>query len=140
MNAPVQTAEAREIAAMLFLAARGACGVRDRRLDLAVQLHERLDQAGLASPAGGGHDEEVSGVFHGVLLCPIVVAGLFDVLHLLAHLLDQHLHVHRDARHLQHGGLGAQGVGLAVQLLNQEIQAFADVAAFGQQVIQLLQV
>ena len=65
--------------------------------------------------------------------------ALFDVLDLFAHLLDQHLHVNRNAGHLQHGRLGAQGVGLAVQLLNQEVQAFADVAALGEQARNLVQ-
>src|SRR6201997_2007544 len=48
--------------------------------------------------------------------------GLFRVLHLLAHLLDQHLHVHRGARGLEVLRLGRQRVGLAVQLLHEEIE------------------
>ena len=48
--------------------------------------------------------------------------ALLDVLHLLAHLLDQHLHVDRGARGLDVLRLRRQGVGLAVQLLHQEIQ------------------
>ncbi len=40
-------------------------------------------------------------------------ARSLDVLDLLAHLLDQHLHVHADAREFQRRRLGAQRVGLA---------------------------
>lgn len=58
---------------------------------------------------------------------------LFDILHLLAHLLDQDLHVHADAGEVQGGRFGAQGVGLTVQLLDEEVQAFADFAALFQQ-------
>src|SRR3954469_1958635 len=55
-----------------------------------------------------------------------------NVLHLLAHLLDEHLELHRDARHVVRDRLGTQGVGLAVQLLAEEIQALADGAALAQ--------
>src|SRR5256885_15201209 len=56
----------------------------------------------------------------------------FDVLHLLAHLLDEDLELQGDLRHLGVDRLGAQGVGLAVQLLGQEIQALAGAAALRQ--------
>ena len=60
-----------------------------------------------------------------------MVRGSLDILHLLAQLLDQHLHVHRDAGHLQDGRFGAQRVGFAVQFLDQEVQPLANVTAFG---------
>ena len=63
-----------------------------------------------------------------------------DVLHLLAHLLDQHLHVDRDARQLQRGGFAAQRVRLAVQFLDQKVQALANFAAFFQQAFDLVEV
>src|SRR5689334_10930789 len=49
----------------------------------------------------------------------------FDVLHLLAHLLDQHLELERDLRHLGVDRLGAERIGLAMQLLREEIEALA---------------
>src|SRR5690606_37570666 len=45
------------------------------------------------------------------------------VLHLLADLVDQHLQLHRRLRAAPVDGLGAQGIGLAVELLQQEVQA-----------------
>ena len=64
--------------------------------------------------------------------------ALFDVLHLLAHLFDQHFHVHADARELQRCRLGAQRVGLAVQFLDQKVQAFADFAALLEQALDFI--
>lgn len=47
-----------------------------------------------------------------------------DVLHLLAHLFDQgYLHVHTDVREIQRRRLRAQRVRLAVQFLDQKVQA-----------------
>jgi hypothetical protein len=62
------------------------------------------------------------------------------VLDLLAHLLDQHLHVHGDAGQFQRRRLGAQRVGLAVQFLDQEVQPLADLAALLDQALDLVQV
>ena len=61
-------------------------------------------------------------------------------MHLFAHLLDQHFHIDTDAGEFQRRRFGAQGVGLAVQLLYEEIQAFADVAALFQQALDFVQV
>ena len=61
--------------------------------------------------------------------------ALFDVLDLLAHLLDQHFHIDADAGELQRGRFRAQGIGLAVQFLNEKVQALADFAAFFQQAL-----
>src|SRR4029453_12150649 len=47
----------------------------------------------------------------------------FNVLDLFAHLFDQDLHFHRDLGEFQRRRLGAQGVGLAMQLLDQKIEA-----------------
>src|SRR5207302_1165344 len=47
-----------------------------------------------------------------------------DVLDLLAHLLDQHLHLDRDARDLVRDRFRAERVGLAVELLAEKIEAF----------------
>jgi hypothetical protein len=52
-----------------------------------------------------------------------VRARPLDVLHLLAHLLDQHFHVDRDARGVEILRLRRERIGLAVELLHQEIQA-----------------
>src|SRR5690606_27534715 len=48
---------------------------------------------------------------------------LFNVLHLLADLVDQHLELHRDPGGAAVDRLRAQRVGLAVELLEQEVQA-----------------
>ena len=63
---------------------------------------------------------------------PDLDRSLLNVLHLLAHLLDRHLHLHRQLGQLQCGGFGAQGVGFALQLLDQKVQAFAEFAAAGE--------
>src|SRR6056297_4259089 len=47
---------------------------------------------------------------------------LLDVLDLLAHLLDEHLQLHRGPRGLGIAGFRAEGVGLAIELLPQEVQ------------------
>src|SRR4051812_4973008 len=52
-----------------------------------------------------------------------------DVLDLFPHLLDQHLELHGNARHVVGDRLGAERIGLAVQLLAEEIQALAAGAA-----------
>src|SRR3546814_6378599 len=51
---------------------------------------------------------------------------LLNVLHLLADLADQHLQLHRDVAGARVDGFRAQGVGFAVELLRQEVQAAAD--------------
>src|SRR5581483_236644 len=56
----------------------------------------------------------------------------FDVLNLLAHLLDQDLELERYLGDLGVHGLRAQRVGLAMQLLSQEVQALARAAALRQ--------
>ena len=56
-------------------------------------------------------------------------AWSFEVLHLLAHLLDQHLELERHLRQLGVDRLRAERVGFAVQLLREEIEALADAAA-----------
>src|SRR3546814_4767645 len=48
---------------------------------------------------------------------------LLNVLHLLADLVDQHLQLHRDVAGARVDGFRAQGVGFAVELLQQEVQA-----------------
>src|SRR5450830_1270596 len=52
------------LASVLFLAAGRPGGVRHGGLDTRVQLQQRLHKAGLAGPAGGGHDKQVSWVIH----------------------------------------------------------------------------
>src|SRR6202171_992732 len=51
--------------------------------------------------------------------------ALLRVLHLLAHLLDQDLHVHGAARGLQILGLRRQGVRFAIELLHEEVEPAA---------------
>lgn len=65
---------------------------------------------------------------------------LLQILHLLAHLLDQHLHLDRGACGLEILGLRGQGVGLAVELLHQEIQAPARRLGAAQRAARLLDV
>lgn len=47
---------------------------------------------------------------------------LLYILNLLPHLLDEHLQVNRNAGGFRVGGFGAQGIGFAVHLLQQEVQ------------------
>ncbi len=61
------------------------------------------------------------------------------VLHLFAHLFNQHFHVDRNARELQVGRFGAQGVGFPVQFLNQKVQPLTQLSAFFQQPLNLAQ-
>src|SRR6478735_12542574 len=50
----------------------------------------------------------------------------FDVLDLLADLVDQHLQLDRGARGARIDGLRAEGVGLAVEFLQQEVEPAPD--------------
>src|SRR5664279_441947 len=65
---------------------------------------------------------------------------LLDVLHLFAQLLDRHLHVDRDRRHLERWRFRAERVGLAQQLLDDELEALADLAALVEQARDLVEV
>src|SRR6187549_168519 len=56
----------------------------------------------------------------------------FEILHLLAHLLDQHLELERNLRQLGVDRLRAERVRFAMQLLREEVEALADVAALRQ--------
>ena len=51
---------------------------------------------------------------------------LLDVLHLLPHLLDQHLELQRGLRDLDVHRLGRQCIGFAVQLLGAEARRVAE--------------
>src|SRR6185312_14203 len=53
----------------------------------------------------------------------------FDVLDLLAHLLDEHLELDGNARHLVRHGFRAERVRLAIELLAEEIQPLSARAA-----------
>src|SRR5262245_9598524 len=53
---------------------------------------------------------------------PRLPTGLFDILHLLAHALELRLGIDDELRDAHTVGLGADGVDLAVHLLQQEIQ------------------
>src|SRR5262245_60005579 len=65
------------------------------------------------------------------------LAALFKVLHLLAELLDQALELEPDIGELEIVRLGAQRVGLAVELLRQEVEPAADRAAVAQHLARL---
>jgi hypothetical protein len=64
----------------------------------------------------------------------------FYVLHLLAHLFDQHLHVHGYTGERQGGGLGALGIGFSVEFLDQEVQALSNFPASVYQGVQFVEV
>src|SRR5215510_421030 len=49
---------------------------------------------------------------------------LFEVLHLLAHLLDEHLELEHRGRKLLRHRFRAEGVRLAVELLHEKVEAF----------------
>ena len=71
-------------------------------------------------------------------------ASLFQVLHLLAHLLDQNLEVDGRIGHLARDGFGTERIGLAVQFLHQKIEPLAHrwrrARAIGAQAIDFVQV
>src|SRR5579872_2460629 len=56
-----------------------------------------------------------------------------DILHLLAQLIDRRLEFEPDGRKRGRGRLRTQRVGLAHELLGQEVEPAADARAFGQQ-------
>ena len=56
---------------------------------------------------------------------------LFYILHLFAHLFDQHLELDRDSREFTVDRFGSECVRLAVQLLHQEIEPLAACPAAG---------
>lgn len=64
-----------------------------------------------------------------IFLSCLATERLFEVLDLLAHLLDDDLQRQRGVRHFNGGGLGAEGVGLAVHFLHDEVKSTADGAA-----------
>src|SRR2546423_1566336 len=66
-----------------------------------------------------------------------VVMRSFDVLHLLAHLLDQQLQLKRAVRDPAARRLGSERVGLAVELLGEEVEPFSGGAAFVQSALDL---
>src|SRR5260370_12046198 len=51
---------------------------------------------------------------------------LFDVLDLLAQLLDRDLEIEPDPRQLDIAGFGTEGIGLAIELLAEEVELAAD--------------
>jgi len=65
---------------------------------------------------------------------------LLDVLYLFAHLFDDHPHLHRDGGQFHRRRFAAQGVGLALEFLNQEFQPLARFDAGLQQPFDLVQV
>src|SRR6185295_3968299 len=64
---------------------------------------------------------------------------LLDVLHLLADLLYEQLQLERAVRQLLARRLGGERVGLAVELLREEVQALADGSAFAQRELHFAQ-
>ena len=50
----------------------------------------------------------------------------FDILNLFTHLLDQHLEFHSDSSALAVTRFGSQSIGLAIELLQEEIESPTD--------------
>src|SRR3954470_12348555 len=63
---------------------------------------------------------------------PVPAAASLNILHLLAHLLDEDLQLERGIRKLGVDGFRAEGVRFAVQLLHQEVEPLAAAAARGE--------
>src|SRR5262249_22264921 len=63
--------------------------------------------------------------------------GLFEVLHLLAELLDNGLELKPDLGEFHVVRFGAQRIGFPIELLGEEIEPASDRAAFGDQVLRL---
>ena len=111
--------------AVLLARARRARRVRDREPDARLALEQRVDERCVLPRARGRDDDEQAAEAGG--LC--VMRASFDVLHLLAHLLDQHLELERDLRDLVGDGLRAERVRLAVQLLARKSRRLPQRAA-----------
>src|SRR5260221_1812025 len=77
-------------------------------------------QGANSSPSGGSAAANAASVG---------VQKLLHILHLLAHLLDQHLEFQRRLRNFSVDRLAAQRVGLAVQFLRKKIQPLTGAAA-----------
>src|SRR3954466_15219940 len=65
---------------------------------------------------------------------------LLNVLHLLAHLLDQQLQFECAIGDLRAGGLGGERVRLAVELLREKVEPLAGSAALAQHALDFAQV
>src|SRR5258707_1203374 len=59
----------------------------------------------------------------------------FNVLHLLAQLLDRRLYSEPGARQLDIGGFRAQRIGFAIELLAEKVEATPDRRALAQQIL-----
>ena len=86
-------------AAMHLLASRRASGVRYRGLQTFIFFAQGSHQTGLSSATGRCNHKQMR-LKMGLRVDCHDVWGLFNVLNLLAHLLYQHLHIHRDAGEL----------------------------------------
>ena len=109
---------------------------RDRQLDARISREQLARQRGLAGARRRRQHQHqpAAGDCIGLLVtAPAVVMGSFQVLHLLAELLDHALELQADIGELHIVRLGAQRVGFAIELLSQEIEPAADRAAVGDQ-------
>ena len=117
-----------EVVAAVYLARpRRPGGDRDRHRELAVLRQQGSAIVDLPAPDG----EDSTSIRPRRAMPPArrrrsSIGSSLDVLHLLAHLLDGRLQVEADAGQLDVAGLGAERVGLAIELLAEEIELPAD--------------
>ena len=110
---------------------RLARGERDRQAQARIARQHRVDDARLAGARGRGDDE---------FRVPGTDSRSFDVLDLLADLVDQHLQLHRRVGGARVDRLAAERVRLAVEFLQQEVRAPADRLALPQHAAQFADV
>src|SRR5262245_28761473 len=78
-------------------------------------------RASVVLPAPDG-DDRTSSIPLRAMRGPSLTSPLLNVLDLLAHLIDHRFELETGPRRLRVARLGAQGVGLAVELLGQEVE------------------
>ena len=119
-------------------AARGAGGVR-WRADARVQLQQCLDEAGLASTAGGRNYKEISGVVHRDKRKALSKDECYSIFCTCSRICSIRTFMSTLMRVRSRAADLSPGCWPPVQLLDQEVQAFADFAALFQQAFDFIQ-
>ena len=104
-------------------ARRGARRDRDRQADARAPAPSRL-RVSVVLPAPEGEDS--TSIRPRRAMRRVMSLASFDVLHLLAQLVDHGLQLEADRGQRAVVGLGAERVGLAVEFLRQEVEPAAD--------------
>src|ERR1022692_4794182 len=115
--------------AVLLAGTRRSRGVGHRQANAALALQQRTRETGLAAARWRGDHEQVAWrSAHARFTARARIraaARSFYVLHLLAHLLDEHLDLERRLRQLRVDGFRPERIRFAVELLHQKVESFA---------------